>query len=112
MISQSAYHENCGKVSMPTKRDDDIKLLESVLDEDLELTEEEQIMFDGLLDFLKGSPSRSLSKKQRNKLQASYDRSHPEYENLYSSGKVPKGKDIPTPPVLQNLPKFPPGRRS
>jgi hypothetical protein len=31
--------------------------------------------------------------------------------NLWSSGKVPKGRDVPTPPVLQNLPLKPPGRK-
>jgi hypothetical protein len=35
----------------------------------------------------------------------------PDYANLVSSGRVPRGREVPTPPVLQNLPKKPPGRR-
>ena len=35
----------------------------------------------------------------------------PEYLNEWSSGKVPRGKEVPTPAVLQNLPKSPPPRR-
>jgi len=35
----------------------------------------------------------------------------PHYENLVSSGRVPRGKEVPTPPVLQSLPKRPPARR-
>lgn len=35
----------------------------------------------------------------------------PEYSNEWSAGKVPRGlKEVPTPEVLQNLPKRPPGR--
>jgi len=32
----------------------------------------------------------------------------PEYENLVSEGRVPRGKEVPPPPALQNLPKKPP----
>ena len=32
------------------------------------------------------------------------------YENLVSTGRVPRGKEVPTPAVLLNLPKKPPGR--
>lgn len=36
----------------------------------------------------------------------------PTYQNLWSSGKVPRGlREVPTPAVLQNLPLKPPGRR-
>ena len=34
-----------------------------------------------------------------------------EYQNLVSSGKVPRGREVATLPVLMNLPKRPPGRR-
>lgn len=35
----------------------------------------------------------------------------PEYENLVSSGRVPRGREVEAPPVLRNLPLKPPGRR-
>lgn len=35
----------------------------------------------------------------------------PTYENLVSSGRVPRGAEVATPLVLQNLPLKPPGRR-
>jgi hypothetical protein len=33
------------------------------------------------------------------------------YENLISSGKAPRGREVPLPAVLQNLPKKPPPRK-
>lgn len=33
------------------------------------------------------------------------------YENLWSSGKVPRGREVPLPEVLKVLPKKPPPRR-
>jgi hypothetical protein len=35
----------------------------------------------------------------------------PQYENAWSSGSVPRGREVETPEVLQHLPKSPPGRR-
>jgi hypothetical protein len=35
-----------------------------------------------------------------------------EYENLWSSGKVPRGAEVPLPPALQNLPTRTPGRKA
>lgn len=37
----------------------------------------------------------------------------PDYENLVSSGKAPRGREVETPDVLKphNLPKKPPGRK-
>ena len=35
----------------------------------------------------------------------------PSYENLFSSGKVPRGAEVPTPKALQFLPKRPPGAK-
>lgn len=36
----------------------------------------------------------------------------PQYENLFSSGKLCIGRPVETPAVLKNLPKKPPGRAS
>lgn len=33
------------------------------------------------------------------------------FPSLVDNAKVPRGRDVPTPPVLQNLPKAPPLRR-
>lgn len=33
------------------------------------------------------------------------------YENLVSEGKVPRGKEVPTPAILQIRPLKPPGRK-
>jgi hypothetical protein len=56
-----------------------------------------------------------LSKKQRDWARAilNGEKYEPpeEYLNLVSTGKVPIGKPVPTPKVLQNLPKKPPPRR-
>ena len=35
----------------------------------------------------------------------------PQYENLVSSGRVPRGREVETPAVLRDLPKRPPGAR-
>jgi hypothetical protein len=93
-----------------SKRADDLLMLEEVLDDD-ELSDDEREIFESMLESLNETTTRILSEKQRNMLLKVHDRSHPAYANLYSSGKVPEGNPVPTPPVLQNLPKFPPGRK-
>lgn len=55
---------------------------------------------------------RPLSEKQRAWVRNVYEQLFdvPHYENLVSSGRVPRGREVPLPPGLQNLPKKPPGR--
>lgn len=55
----------------------------------------------------------ALSDKQRQWVKGVHARlfDEPEYENLISSGKAPRGREVPTPKVLQNLPMKPPVRR-
>ena len=36
----------------------------------------------------------------------------PTYRNEWSAGAIPRGKEVPTPAVLQNLPLRPPGRKA
>ena len=62
---------------------------------------------------LESRPGTALSDKQRKWLAGVYERvtGEPQYENLVSSGRVPRGREVETPAVLQNLPKRPPGRR-
>jgi len=56
---------------------------------------------------------RPLSPKQRTWVRGVYENiiGEPQYENLISSGKAPRGKEVPTPEVLRNLPKRPPTRK-
>jgi hypothetical protein len=55
---------------------------------------------------------RDLTDRQRAWVCGVYEQTTgvPVYENSWSAGKVPKGRDVPTPAVLQQLPKRPPGR--
>lgn len=58
------------------------------------------------------SRNRPLSDAQRAWARGLTERlfDEPTYENLASTGRVCIGRPVPTPPVLQNLPKAPPGR--
>lgn len=51
-----------------------------------------------------------LSEKQRAWVTSVYERLVPQYSNLVSRGLVPRGREVPTPAVLKNLPKRPPKR--
>jgi hypothetical protein len=53
-----------------------------------------------------------LSESAQRWLRAVYERvlEKPIYENLVSSGRAPRGKEVATPAVLQHLPKKPPPR--
>lgn len=53
----------------------------------------------------------SLTSKQREWVVSVYERIVPQYANLVSRGLVPRGKEVPMPPALQNLPKRPPPRK-
>ena len=57
---------------------------------------------------------RELSDNQRSWVWLVHERigGDPEYENLIGSSKAPRGREVPAPPVLQNLPKKPPRKRS
>lgn len=54
-----------------------------------------------------------LSEKQKEWIRGVHERlfDAPSYENAWSNGKVPKGREVETPAVLRNLPKKPPPRR-
>jgi hypothetical protein len=53
-----------------------------------------------------------LTENQRVWLQRVRERVVPQYENLVSNGLVPRGREVPTPAVLLNLPKKPPRKRA
>lgn len=61
----------------------------------------------------KAEMGRALSEKQREWVRGVHARLFDvtTYENAWSGGKVPKGRDVKTPEVLKNLPLKPPGRR-
>ena len=66
-----------------------------------------------MLERMEGGRLLKLSLKQEGYVKDVYERviGAPQYENLISSGKAPRGRDVPTPAVLLNLPLKPPGRR-
>lgn len=94
--------------------EEDRDLLIAVLETDLD--ERTESVFDDMLCRLDRF-CRPLTPRQRAWAAATLrgDRYVPEeeYENLVSSGKVKRGKEVPTIALLDpsNLPKKPPGRR-
>lgn len=74
------------------------------------LTEEQRAAFEDMAEYMADGDWRRLSEKQRAWAKGLLD--EPEYKNLVSSGLVPRGRPVPTPPVLQrqNLPLRPPKR--
>jgi hypothetical protein len=88
------------------RQEEEAKLLEEVLaldslsDANREAFEELRVRLeDGYL----------LTEKQKKWALGLLDK--PVYENLVSSGKVPRGREVITPDVLRHLPLKPPGRK-
>ena len=102
-------------------RESDLSALSELLDRHAdELTEPELEAFADMRFSLQAYggteiPSKGkyqqLTEKQREWVTSVHERLIPDYANLVSRGLVPRGKEVPTPPVLQNLPKRPPQRR-
>lgn len=71
--------------------------------------------FRDMLKRLELGDQQTLSAKQRSYLGGIYERvcGEPTYENLYSSGKLCRGREVETPTMLrrENLPLKPPKRR-
>ena len=76
-----------------------------------ELTEWEQGAFADMRAYLAKGRGRKLSDSQRSSVRLAHKRVLPKYENLVSRGLVPRGREVPVPEVLRNLPKKPPARR-
>lgn len=103
-----------------SERGNDLKLLNELLalreqtraDGEPLLSGKEQQAFAGMLEAL--DRFHQLTDKQRQWLKGVHERvlGVPQYLNMWSSGQVPKGRDVPTPKVLQNLPLRPPPKRS
>ena len=89
-------------------REQDIKLLKRVI-KHLEERGEDAEHFANMLLGLEEGRWNNLTAKQKKWAQDTLD--EPEYENLVSSGKAPRGREVPTPAILRNRPLKPPGRR-
>lgn len=87
----------------------DLALLARVLGH--AITTRQREAFGEMSDALDKSPSLTLSQAQRAWVRKTIRAHEPTYENLVSSGRVPRGAEVPTPPALQHLPKRPPHRR-
>lgn len=78
-----------------------------------DLSDENRESFEDMLEKLNAA-DKELSPKQRSWVKTILgDAAEPEYENLFSSGKVPLGNPVETIPALrrENLPLKPPGRK-
>jgi hypothetical protein len=71
---------------------------------------EEIITLAGWLEDLDEGTIRCLSPRRRTWANDALDRFEPRAANLVSRGLVPRGREVPTPAVLRNLPLKPPGR--
>jgi len=102
---------------MSSPRDEDLRQLSELLDDHAdELSETEAEAFADMRADLVAYGTLDgryqLSDKQRAWLRVVHERvAAPQYENLVSSGRVPRGREVETPDVLKNLPKKPPPRR-
>jgi hypothetical protein len=96
-----------------TQRDEDLELLAELLDRhadnltDVEVEKFASMRFD-LTAGLRGERFQQLTDAQRDWATAVRERVAPQYANLVSRGLVPRGREVPTPPVLRDLPKRPP----
>jgi hypothetical protein len=71
--------------------------------------EETAEVFEEWLERLEGFEKDTLTEKQRR--WAASVAGIETYENLYSAGKVPRGREVPTPAVLLHRPLTPPPRK-
>ena len=101
---------------MGSAREGDLRLLNELLDDHVhELSETEAEAFTDmrcdLVGYDSGDGFRELTGPRQSWVKKVHDRIVPQYENLMSRGLVPRGREVPTPKVLQNLPTRPPTRR-
>lgn len=94
-------------------RDDDLAMLRRLVDDyATDLSDLERDAFDDMLEQLTSGAFGVLTAKQRDWAKTVAERvGAVGYDNLVSSGRVPRGREVPTPAVLQRLPLKPPGRR-
>lgn len=73
--------------------------------------EEMRDTFTGWLNNIKTKKIKCLKPRDRGWVNSVLDRYEPRVANLVSRGLVPRGREVPTPAVLRDLPKHPPGRK-
>jgi len=103
-----------------SRQADAAKMLRECLSwaEDHEEEAEHRMNVDAFTSMLRVvNADRDLTEKQIAWIQGVYEKlfDAPQYENLFSSGKVPRGEKLATPipeVLLRPLPKKPPGRRA
>lgn len=88
----------------------DIEDLEFLLEQEA-LGDFEREAFADMKMGLVTNQRQALSEKQRAWVDQVAERYRPTYENAWSAGKVPRGREVSTPAALQNLPKRPPPRK-
>ena len=91
-------------------KDEAIKMIRELLEQyPMELSEWELNAFTDMA--AQYTDQGWLSVAQAGRVKEVHDRIVPKYENLVSSGQVPRGKEVPTPEILKNLPLKPPKRK-
>lgn len=95
-------------MSEDNQRAADLELLQRLLECDLKTSIKRA--FEDMRTKLVAGEQETLKFKQRQWAETLLEEHQPEYENLWSAGKVPPGKPVPTPEVLKHLPMRPPGR--
>lgn len=98
-----------------SQRDDDLRVLNELLGSgapnaemtDVEVEAFASMRFD-LTAYHDDYRQDQLTEKQRAWVTSVHKRLVPQYANLVSQGLVPRGREVPTPKVLQDLPKRPP----
>jgi hypothetical protein len=104
-----------------SQREDDLNTLSELLDQHADELSEKELeafadmrfnlgVYGGMTIPSKGK-FQMLTTKQREWVTIVHERIVPAYANLVSRGLVPRGREVETPEVLQNLPKRPPSRR-
>jgi len=91
-----------------THRDSDLKMLKEILEHSDDLNGTEVEAFADMESSLTTDRFHELTEKQRQWAKTVWERVVPAYSNLVSGALVPRGREVPTPPALQNLPKRPP----
>lgn len=102
---------------MSTVSEEDLRLLNELLDDhvhELSGTEAEAFtdMRCDLVGYDSGDGFRELTGPRRTWAKKVHERVVPQYENLVSRGLVPRGREVPTPAVLQRLPLKPPHKKT
>lgn len=76
------------------------------------ITEKEKEAFEEMRTQVESGKYMGITERQEQWVRRVLAEHKPTYTNDWSAGRVPRGAEVPTPKALQNLPKFPPGRRA